>query len=517
MSAAAGGAKAGKSRARAPHPPGRIAVIDIGSNTVRMVVYDAPTRLPFPMFNEKVQCSLGRGLAATGRLNPEGVEMALHSIGRFVALGEHMGVERCDLVATAAVREAIDGPWFVDEVRRRFKVEVEVVSGAEEARLAALGLLSGVPDADGVLGDLGGGSLDLVALDQGTFGRYATLPLGHLRLSEDSGSNRRKAPAIIARHLSSVDWLERMEGRTLYGVGGSWRTIAKVLIDQSGYPLHVLDGYTVSRAEAQQLLGVISNLSASSLKRIPGIAGRRAETLPFAALVLAALVEVGKPKQVVFSGFGMREGQLLKSLPEDMRRQDPLISGSAAMAERVGRFSIGGGEILDWMGPILKKDDRRERRLWMAACLLSDMAWHEHPDYRAQHAFYRVLRLPFAGLTHQDRVYLALAVFVRYNGSLKAPITDPVRDLISEADQARAETLGYSLRLAHTLSGSAPGLLIRTRLRVSRKNLTLEILHADTDLFISDAVDRRFRTLGRNMGLSTSVKLVTEDRLLAEG
>lgn len=495
---------------------GRIAVIDIGSNTVRMVVYDAPTRLPFPMFNEKIQCSLGRGLASTGRLNPQGVEMALHSIGRFLSLGQHMGVDRVDLVATAAVREAMDGAWFVDEVKRRHGVDIDVVSGAEEARLSARGLLSGMPTADGFLGDLGGGSLDLVALNKGEFGLHATLPLGHLRLAEDSGWHARKAPPLIARHLAAVDWLDEMEGRTLYAVGGAWRTIARVFIDQTDYPLHVLDGYAVPRAEALQLLRVISNLSSSSLKQVPGIPKRRIETMPYAALSLAALLETARPKELVFSGFGMREGQLLRSLPEDMVRQDPLIAGCAALAERSGRFSIGGGEILDWLGPILHKEDKHERRLWLAASLLSDIGWEEHPDYRADHAFRRTLRLPFAGLSHHDRVYLAVAIFVRYNGDLKAKVVKPVRSLLSTADEERAETLGLALRLAHTLSGSAPGLLIRTRLRPARKYLHLEILDTDEDLFVSDAVVRRFKTLARNLGFKSQLTPVDEERMLAE-
>lgn len=509
----------GQSRASRPkdvRAAGRVAVIDIGSNTVRMVVYDAPTRLPFPMFNEKVQCSLGRGLASTGKLNPDGVEMALHSIGRFISLGRQMGVERVDLVATAAVREAMDGPDFVQEVTRLHGVQIDVISGAEEARLAAMGLLSGVPDADGFVGDLGGGSLDLVALNQGEFGDYATLPLGHLRLAEDSGWHPRKTPQIIASHLDDIGWLDKMQGRTLYAVGGAWRTIARVFIDQTDYPLHVLDGYSVARADALQLLRVISNLSPSSLKQVPGIPKRRIETMPYAALSLAALIETARPKELVFSGFGMREGQLIKTLPDDMKRQDPLISGCAALAERTGRFSIGGGEILDWLGPVLDKKNRDERRLWLAASLLSDIGWGEHPDYRADHAFRRALRLPFAGMSHRDRVYLAVAVFVRYNGDLKAKVIRPVRSLLSSEEEARAETLGLALRLAHTLSGSAPGLLIRTRLRPARKYLHLEILDQDEDLFVSEAVLRRFKTLARNLGFKAQMDMVDEDRMLAE-
>lgn len=495
---------------------GRIAVIDIGSNTVRLVVYDTPSHLPFPMFNEKVQCALGRGLAATGKLNPEGVDLAIHSIGRFLRLGRNMAVERFDAVATAAVRDATDGKDFVKAVKKRHGLDIEVISGAEEARLAALGLLSGVPSADGFLGDLGGGSLDLVALNQGKFGDFATLPLGHLRLAEDADWKPRKAPAIVARHLANIDWLDAMKGRTLYCVGGAWRTLARVFIDQTEYPLHVLDGYSLDAPEALKLLGVIGQLSPSTLKKVPGIPKRRIETMPFAALSLAALVETAKPARVVFSGFGMREGQMLESLPEKMRRQDPLIAGCARLADRGGRFSITGGEVLDWVGPTLSLKSKSESRLWLAASFLSDIGWQEHPDYRGRHAFYRVLRLPFAGLTHRDRVYMALAVYVRYNGDKKAKLVKPVLSLLSEEEIAHAETLGLALRLAHTISGSAPGLLMRTRLRPASKYLHLEVLDADEDLFISDAVTRRFKTLAQNLGLKPIIDTVDEDTMLDE-
>jgi len=480
--------------------PGRVGIVDIGSNTVRLVVYDAPLRLPVPIYNEKTTCALAKGLERTGRLNADGAEEAMRSLGRFTRLADAMGVERLELVATAAVRDATDGAAFVARVETAFALPVTVLSGPEEARLAALGLLSGVPDADGMLADIGGGSLDLVKLENGAFADYATVALGHLRLPEAADGRRAAAAEIVAERLSGVPWLGAVKGRTFYGVGGAWRTLARVFIDQTKYPLHVVDGFTLAADDAWRLAHLVGNLGADSLKRIPGVPRSRAASLPYAAMVLEYLLAASRASKLVFSSFGMREGRLLENLPEAVRRQDPLVAGATGMAERTGRFPVDADGIMAWLEPVLADLGDGERRLALAATLLSDIGWDEHPDYRAEHAYLRALRLPFAGLSHADRVFIGLAIFVRYNGEPGHPLVTPVRPLLDDGRRRRARSVGLALRLAHTLTGSAPGLLGRTRLAVKGKRLLLKI-PAEGEMFQSETVERRLRTLARSLGL----------------
>jgi len=493
---------------RSKNAPGRVGIVDIGSNTVRLVVYDAPLRLPVPIYNEKTSCRLAKGLETTGRLNPQGVEEAIRSLHRFTRLADAMGVERLDLVATAAVRDASDGRRFVKRIKKTFKMPVNLLSGPEEARMAALGLLSGVRDADGMLADLGGGSLDLVKLDKGKFADFATVPLGHLRLSEAAHSRPDEAADVVAKRLADVPWLGTVKGRTFYGVGGAWRTLARVFIDQTGYPLHVVDGFRLSADAAWRLAHLVGHLGAQSLARIPGVPRARAETLPYAALVLEYLLAASRARDIVFSSFGMREGRLLETLPEKVRRQDPLIAGATGMAERTGRFPVDADGIMAWLKPILAdgKDGGRddERRLALAATLLSDIGWDEHPDYRAEHAYLRALRLPFAGLSHADRVFIALAIFIRYNGEPANRLVAPVKRMLDDERRMRARSIGLALRLAHTLTGSAPGLLERTRLVVKGKWLTLKI-PAEGQMFQSETIERRLRTLARSLGLKGKI------------
>lgn len=488
---------------------GRIAIVDIGSNTVRLVVYESPMRLPAPIFNEKIQCELGRGLTATGRLNPVGAKLALTGMQRFVRLAAAMGAAELDLVATAAVREAEDGPEFVARIEKLVGRPVQVLNGDEEVETSAIGLLSGVPDADGVLGDMGGGSLDLMELNHGEMGARGTLPLGHLRLWEDSGGSAVRAFSIAAERLDDLPWLEHMEGRAFYAIGGAWRNAARVFIEQMGYPLHIVDNFQVGLLDALSLTHLISGAGKRTLAGIPGVSHKRLETLPSAAVCLHELLKRGRPERVVFSGFGLREGQLLKSLPEAMRSQDPLISGCFSLAERTGRFSVGGGELMDWLAPVFAGrkagETEAESRLRLAACLVSDIGWTEHPDYRADHAFYRVLRLPFAGLTHPERAFLAVVIFVRYGGNPDTMIVAPARSLLDDAALARAEQLGLALRLALMLSGSAPGVLDATQLKLKKQKLEL-VLPEGGATFSSETVERRLRNLARSLGLEGRIR-----------
>jgi len=468
-------------------------------------VYDAPTRLPIPMYNEKAQCALGRGMGETGKLSPDGVECALKSISRFYGLAHAMGVETLDMVATAAVREATDGPQFVDRVNAMLGHEIQVLSGEDEAKFAALGLLMGVPKADGVIGDLGGGSLDLVGLDQGEFGQSATFALGHLRLSEASGGDPARARALVDDAMSGLEWLAKVKGRTLYAAGGSWRALARLLIDQTGHPLHVVDNFAISAEVALPILKLIRDAGRASLEKMPGIPKKRIETLPFAAAALEGMMNASGAKTVQFTGFGMREGVLLSVLPDALRHQDPLLSACKTMAERTGRFSLHGREIRDWMAPLFPGETKAEARLRYAACLMSDIGWNEHPDYRAEHTFIRALRIPYAGLTHPDRALLASTLYVRQNGNMTDALINPILGMLDEGQLAWIRVTGLALRLAHTISGSAPGLLSRTVLRIEGDKLVLQVREEDRSALLSDAVERRMKTLARALNLKPKI------------
>ena len=486
----------------------RIGIIDIGSNTLRMVVYEAPARLPIPIFNEREICALGKGIGKTQLLNPTGKVLAFEALDRFCSLAKEMKVGQFRILATAAVRDAKDGIDFAKKIEDRYGCKVKILSGSEEAQLGAQGILGGRPDADGLFGDIGGGSLDLVSLNSGEFGFSCTLPLGHLRLAEDSEGKIKKAQEIVDRKLAMVNWLSEIKGRDFFAVGGSWRVIARIYMQQNNYPLHLIDNLTVDVEVAEDITEVISQLSSKSLRGMAAIAKRRIDTLPFSALLLNRILKLGRPKQLIFSGYGLREGQFFELLPLELKRLDPLISACLAFAERNGRFSIHGEEIASWILPLFPDATERDKRILKAAAILSDIGWTEHPDYRALHSFTRILRLPVAVISHRDRVIIALAVFFRYNGLESQQEVKEVQSLIRESDLQLAIIFGSALRLAHVLSAGIPDLLCRTNIKLNKKDLELDIRN-DTKLFGSQSVKKLVKRLANLMEVNFSIKTLS--------
>jgi len=487
----------------------RIAVIDVGSNSLRLVIYERLGATLLPLLNEKVMCALGRGITATGRLNPDGVVLAFANLQRFVALARALAVDHLAIIATAAVREAQDGADFAAEIEAQCGIPVRIIDGGEEGQLSAVGVLAGIPDAEGVVGDLGGGSVELVRVNAAatpSIGAAISLPLGPLRLA-DFGDNRKAVVEQIERALASAPVLRESADRSLYLVGGAWRAIARLHIEQSRYPLHIIHQYTIARRPAEAFLDLIAAQSRRSLERVTGMSRRRLEVVPLAATILRRLISAGKPERLVFSAFGLREGYAYGVLPA-RDHTDPLIAAAMTMAHRQSRPGSNGDRLLRWIAPVFPRLSEARHRLYSTACWLSDTAWTEHPDYRAEHAFLRSLRMPVGAIEHSDRAFIALALHARYGGGADDPVKASALHLLDDDAAAEARSLGLALRLAYTLCGGALDLLDQVSLNREGNALVLE-LPARGSLFVGEAVQRRLDALGRALGLATR----TERRL----
>ncbi len=396
-------------------PIAPIAVVDIGSNSVRLVVYEGPTRAPTPYFNEKVLCGLGRSIATTGKLSPDGIARALRALRRFRALIDQMGVRRVEAIATAAAREAENGSEFIARAEQILDAPIRVLSGTEEAELAALGVVAGIHDADGFVGDLGGGSLELIDVDNTKLGEAATLPLGGLRLIDASGGSLKKAREIVDTELAKVDWLAKGKDRDFYAIGGTWRALARLHMTHTNYPLNVMHNYRIEAADALRFAGLLDQQSPSSLAGIRDISSARRETIPYGALVLERLIRQIKPRAVVISVYGIREGLLYHLLDEEERRRDPLIAACEDLARRRSRSIDCAYELCFWTDALFRgqglSETPEQTRLRQAACLLSDIGWHAHPDYRGAqslnliaHGNIRWRRSPRTGVSRAHRL-----------------------------------------------------------------------------------------------------------------
>ena len=479
----------------------RVGIIDVGSNSIRLVVYERASRAPLPLFNEKVLCGLARGLDATGRLNPAGVEMALANIDRFVTLAQNMRVTSLDLLATAAVRDAVDGEEFVDEVIRRTGISAHIVSGQDEARYSGFGVICGMPDADGVMGDLGGGSLELVAVSHGRIGASSTLPIGPLRLMS---SGRTDPKRIVVDAIEGVGWLREHVGKTFYAVGGAWRSFAHLHMEQAGYPLHIIHQYEVPSDDIRAVARLIAVQSPKSLEKMPGVSRRRVDTLPLACLALERLLTVLKPKTVVFSAFGLREGFYYSRLSPDERQRHPLIAFAEEQGAGWRRFDLSPTEIFDWLSPAFAGETDADRLLRSAACHLSDISWDDHPDYRADQAYIRVLHLPAPGMNHRDRAVLAMAMAYRYKSDPKSAMLDTALKLADNRARSFARRLGACLRLAYNLSGGAPGLLPQIALRQTDRELRLVVPQALKNR-LGDSTSRRLQAAAEAFDLKPAI------------
>jgi exopolyphosphatase/guanosine-5'-triphosphate,3'-diphosphate pyrophosphatase len=466
---------------------------------MRLVVFDRLHRAPFPVFNERVFCGLGRELAETGKLNPEGVELARTNMLRFARLIDAMGVRRFDVLATAAVRDAENGPAFVAEIERIAGVPMTVLSGLAEARLAAQGVVAGWPRATGVVGDLGGGSLELVRLEEGHIREAVTLPLGPLRVADTAERSRDAAVAIIDEALDEVPWLADAESSTFHPVGGAWRALAKLNMEQHAYPLHIVHGYTLSRREAREVANLVARLGPRSLGQIKGVSKRRLETLPYAGLLLSRVLKRQRPDKVTFSAFGLREGHIFDLLDSSTQALDPLITAASDLARTEGRFGDLGAELLAFTDPLFADETPEERRLRQAAGHLADLAWREHPDYRAVQALYRIFRLPLLAIDHSQRAFLAYAAFIRYGGKPESDNAETPRLLMSERQRARAQTIGLANRLAITVCGGTPAILHRSALRFEDGRLHLR-LPQDGSATPGDVMERRLKALAKQFG-----------------
>jgi exopolyphosphatase/guanosine-5'-triphosphate,3'-diphosphate pyrophosphatase len=382
-------------------------------------------------------------------------------------------------------------------------IPVRIIEGEEEARLSAAGVLAGIREADGVVGDLGGGSVELVRVNSAArapIGAGVSLPLGPLRLAE-YGDNRRAVSDTIEHGIAGAPVLRDAAGKTLYLVGGAWRAIARLHMEQTHYPLHIIHEYTIPRRSAEGFLDMMAGQSRRSLERITSISRRRLEVVPVAAAILRQLVAAGRPEQLVFSAFGLREGYADGLLPADPRI-GPLIAACVGIAANLSRGGYDGDRLLRWTTPIFPDLDEESRRLHRAVCWLSDFAWTEHPDYRAEHAFTRSLRMPVAQIAHAERVFIAEALHARYGGALDDPIKAPTRPLLADSAAGEARRLGLALRLAYTLCGGALELLDQVGLAREEHAIVLELPQTGS-LFTGEAVQRRLDALGRACNLAT--------------
>ncbi|SDO04358.1 Ppx/GppA family phosphatase [Aureimonas jatrophae] len=465
----------GRIRDRVP-----VAVVDIGSNSVRLVIYEGNSRAPTILFNEKVLSGLGRGLAQTNRLDDKAVASAIGALTRFRALCRQSGVGEVHPIATAAAREATNGPDFIRAAEAAIGCPITILSGADEARFAAEGVMAGFHAPSGFAGDLGGGSLEIVEISNGAIGQGITMPLGGLRLQDLSGNDPAKARAIADSHVVASGFGPLAAGRPFFAVGGTWRNLFRLHMEQTGYPLHVMHGYTVKAADAADFLGAVVKSDPEKLPGIAAVSRSRRQLLAFGAVAMQAVVQHLKPSEIVLSAYGVREGYLHSRLSDEDKAKDPLIEAAHELSVLRSRSPRHNEELVEWtnrtfaaLGIAETLDEARLRR---AACLLTDISWRAHPDYRGRQSMSIIVNANFPAVDHAGRAYLGLANYYRYEGEFDPVALNVLGQAVDTRSLHLARVLASLFRVTYLLTAAMPGVLGRLRwLQDPRGGFTLAV------------------------------------------
>ncbi|MBN9036870.1 MAG: exopolyphosphatase [Rhizobiales bacterium] len=486
-----------------------LSIIDIGSNSIRLVIYEGIARSPTILFNEKMLAGLGRGIVSTGRLDPEAVRRAVYEFGRFRALSEQAGAESLHVIATAAAREAGNGEEFIHRAEDILGTRINVLSGREEARFSALGVISAFHAPDGIAGDLGGGSLELVDVRGHDIGDGITLPLGGLRLQDMAKNSTAEAAKIVRRELKRAELLDAGAGRTFYAVGGTWRNLARLHMNAIGYPLLVMHHYEMDVERSVPFLEQVASGDIDRIRGIDRISKSRRALLPYGAAVLQEIVRTMKPGRIVVSALGVREGYLYSLLSDDQRAEDPLISAAEELSILRSRSVDHARELADWTGTTFETfgvvespDEARYRR---AACLLADIGWRAHPEYRGTQSLNIIAHASFIGIDHPGRAFIALTNLFRHEGIYDDIVSPEMRALATPRYYERAKLLGALMRVVYLLSASMPGVIPRLEwVRRGDRALTL-LIPSDKAGLMGERPEGRVAQLAKVAGLDLRI------------
>lgn len=480
-----------------------IAVIDIGSNSIRLVIYEGITRTPNVLFNEKVMVGLGRGVADTGNLIPEKVERALDAIKRFKALAYQGGAESFWAIATAAARDADNGPDFIRRAEEILGEEIHVLSGKEEAYYSALGVISSVRNTKGTVGDMGGGSLELVNIDGEDIGSGITVPLGGLRLDDESGGDLARAKEIVADTIKPVALLSEVKGQRFFAVGGTWRNLARMHMDGKKYPLNVMHEYEVPTEELKPFLKRVAKGDIERMRGFGSVAKSRRKLVPLGALVLLEIIRKQKPKSIVLSGSGVREGYLYSLLTKEQKALDPLIEAARELCVLRARSTRHAQELAafssDTFVALGIEETEDEARYRHAACLMADLSWRAHPEYRGEQALNVISHTSFIGISHEGRIYVALANYFRHEGISVSKSHERLLMVGGERIVQRAQILGAIMRVAYLLSAAMPGVLRKVHWVKNGNDFELHIGKKNAEL-LGERPDARLNHLSKLVG-----------------
>lgn len=465
-----------------------VGVIDIGSNSVRLVVYSKLERVPLALFNEKHHCGLGSGIQQTGVLSKAAKDAARATLTRFSLLAQKMELHQLYAVATAAMRDAKDGEAFTQELSELSGIPIRIISGEEEARLAAQGILASIYKPEGFAGDLGGGSLELVRVNQRDVSGATSIPLGALRLLDAFGDNIEQMREYVRKSIHKVSWLAG-EHKHFYAIGGGFRSIAGVHMQKTNYPLRIMHGYTIQTDDLQAFCQWLMSLNIKEREQMEGLSSRRSDIFVPSIVIMQEILRAGHVEKVTFSASGIREGLLFDELSSVQQSEKALMASLQHVIGGAYADTVYAEALNTWLDPLMRNEKDIQRKLRKAVCMLGDISLPVHPEFRADWAFEHIIQSSLWGISHRHRVALALALYYRYRKKWKRD--DALIALLSERDKCWAAVVGQAALLAFELSGGVVDILQKVHLNVVNHQELVLIGDKEVLRMLPAAVEKR--------------------------
>jgi len=458
------------------------AIIDLGSNSIRMLIYDNLLNSQIPIFNEKAICELGKNLDKTGKLDPKGSDFALSVLQRFKRILSNLKVKKFKIIGTAAIREATDSKLFVAKVEKILKKKVEVLTGIEEAENSALGVIIGFQRVNGVVVDLGGGSLEIARV-----------------------RNKDKINSIISFYLNKIEWLRKGKTKNLYLCGGTWRTLLNAHIYKTNYPLSILHQYKLPAIEALKFSNSLSSVKLIKSEKLVGVTKSRTNYIPIGSYILSSLIKICDPSSILCSVSGVREGSLINKAYLNILKKDSLNRSVHFIALKKGDFGENYIKLYNFLKKIFpNKDENFPIRLLLPACSLSNFDWGLGTYQRAELVFHEVINSPILKLSHNDRIKLGLVSFWRHCSTKYYPDLEFLK-LLSNSEIKACRRIGAALRFASSISVISSIFYEKIKIYVANeKTLTLKVPKKFSQV-ISNQVQKRLKSLAEEMNLKQEI------------
>jgi exopolyphosphatase/guanosine-5'-triphosphate,3'-diphosphate pyrophosphatase len=485
----------------------RIGIIDIGSNSIRLVVFDGPKRSPLYLYNEKVFFRLGLQSFGGKPFGSNTLEAVSHIIKRYVAICRNMEISKIIMFGTSALREASNSNVLVESIREKTNVDVDIISGEKEAFYAAQGILLGFPNAEGVICDLGGNSVEFANIRKNVVTECNSVLLGPLTI-KNLGEKCKNLDDHMKNQLATITNFNGVKNKSFFLIGGSWRAIAKIHMQRIKYPLKIIQGYKVESKKLKKTLEFIQESSFLTKSDEMNISLGRLELLPQAARLLKIIIDEFEIKVLTFSSFGVREGLIYEHLSVAEKKRDPLIEAAKFFEKKETRFPKMSKHTFNWISPLYENLPPKTKRVILAATKLHDIAWIAHPDYKTEMCLEIVTRSNISGISHQERVFLAMILLFRHKAKPEKIFNSKLFKIVPKKKRKIALVIGKGLRLASTFFGEKSLLnKIEFRLRANEVDLCFQ---SKMDSINGEIVEKRIQEL--NKALKTCVTVNIEKK-----